>query len=232
MVVVEHMREVGGSYLLVLDTRALGFADTDRLASTFLSLANGLTTSGVSFGVLVHDGESVDATSSGESPRDSLRVALRAALSYTRLESSAELLELVPLRSPRAYANLLGSDQDSILSQLPKLEQEQVRNLVQGVSPWSVALKYIRERSTRNVVWVSGLTSEVEPLIELAWQARHYHDAEFAVVDPCVSSFAGEAGDSKASYRRENLSRALSSAGVQLHYGEPLHLAQRVLSAH
>jgi uncharacterized protein (DUF58 family) len=230
MAVVEHMREVGGSYLLVLDTRAQGFADIDRLAATFLSLANGLASSGVGFGILVHDGEEVGAVSSGESPRASLGIALKAALSYSRLESSPELLELVPLRLPKGY-EALGNDRESVLSLLLGLRREQVRNEVARVSPWVTALKYVSERSVRNVIWVSGLGSDVEPLIELAWQARHYHDVEFAVADPCLPSSMTNPEGRHTGLNDVDRRRALSSAGVQLYYGEPLVVAQRVLSA-
>ena len=229
-VVVEHMKEVGGSYLLVLDTRAQGFAEVDRLAATFLSLANGLASSGVGFGVLVHDGEKVGAISSGQSPRASLGIALKAALSYSRLESSPELLELVPVILPRGY-EMLGNDGDSVLSLLLGLRREQVRGEVMSVNPWATALKYISERSTRNIVWVSGLGSDVEPLIELAWQARHYHDMEFAVADPCLHPSTTEAVGDRAGLSNADKRRALSSVGVQLHYGEPAVVAQRVLSA-
>jgi uncharacterized protein (DUF58 family) len=229
LIVVEHMREVGGSYLLVLDTRAQGFADTDRLAATFLSLANGLASSGVSFGVLAHDGRSVAAVSPGDSPRSSLGVALRAALSYSRLESNPELLELAPQRPSEEYAT--GGNRTSPLWQLLQLRQEEVKQIVGDVDPWAAALKYISGRSTRNLLWVSDLNGDVGPLIELAWQARHHHDVEFTVVDPCVSALTAENGGSKERLERADNRRALSSVGAQLYYGEPLVVAQRVLGA-
>ena len=58
-----HMSEVGSSFLLVLDARSPGFRDADRLASTFLAIANGLASSGANFGILVHDGSKVTAIS-------------------------------------------------------------------------------------------------------------------------------------------------------------------------
>jgi len=228
MVVVEHMKEVGGSYLLVLDTRAQGFSEVDCLAATFLSLANSLASSGVGFGVLVHDGEEVAMISAGGSPRESLEIALTTALVHTRLESNPELLELMPQRMSRAQSTV--GDQISVLSQLPWLRTEQLNEMIQGTNPWAAALRYINERSTRNVLWVSELLAQVEPLIELAWQARHLHDVEFAVANPCFLAEATEAKESKGGIKRERLEQALSSAGVRLHYGEPLAVAQRVLS--
>jgi uncharacterized protein (DUF58 family) len=223
IVVAEHMREVGGSYLLVLDTRAEGFAEEDRLASTFLSLANSLADSGASFGVLVHDGQRVAEVSRGDSPRGSLEIALRAALYQTKLEGSPEILELMPQRVFRGPG--IAYDQDTTLQQLLRFRNEQVRELTQNVDPWATALRYIDEKSVRNVLWVSELPAGVEPLIELAWQARHHHDTAFVVANPRSSAEASE-----GSSDREKLIQALSAAGVQLFYGEPLTVAQRVLS--
>jgi hypothetical protein len=220
------MREVGGSYLLVLDTRAQGFADVDRLAATFLSLANGLASSGVSFGVLAHDGQQVAEFSTGDSPRGSLETALRTALSYTHLESSPELLELMPQRGSRGT----GDSSGSVFSQLLWLKDERLKDAMQNADPWATALRYINEKSVRSVLWVSGLLAGVEPLMELAWQARHYHDVEFAVADPCFLADATGKEEPRASLQREKLLRTLSSAGVQLQYGEPLAVAQRILS--
>ena len=98
--------------------------------------------------------------------------------------------------------------------------------MAHGVDPWSAILERVRERSTRNVVWVSGLFGDVAPLMELAWQAERLHDVEFAVADPCP--WDGATGSEGP---RASLQEALSSAGVRLFYGKPLVIAQRIVSA-
>jgi len=222
VVVSEHMREVGGGYLLVLDTRAAGFADRDSLASTFLSLANALASSGVGFEVLVHDGEKITSATAGDGPRSALELALKAALGETRLEVGREVLELALSRQKVSLP--YGSDQ--VLSQLLAIRRARGEDLAHGVDPWSAILERVRERSTRNVVWVSGLFGDVAPLMELAWQAERLHDVEFAVADPCP--WDGATGSEGP---RASLQEALSSAGVRLFYGKPLVIAQRIVSA-
>lgn len=223
--VVEHMREVGGGYLLVLDTRGEGFADRDSLASTFLTLANVLASSGVSFEIVVHDGERAASISEGEGPRATLELALRAALEQTRLDVSREMLELVQSRQRAG----LGSE-EQVLSQLLLLRRAQATTMVEKVDPWAKILERSSDQSTRNVIWVSGLFGDVAPLMELAWQARHYHDIEFVVADPCLmDEGAGPGGSKRASLA--SMKQALSSVGVRLYYGKTLVIAQKIMSA-
>lgn len=224
MFVVEHMREVEGGYLLVLDTRARGFADRDALASTFLSLANALASAGVGFEVVVHDGEKVVSASAGSGPREALELALRAALEQTRLVADREVLELA-----RSRQRVDLGEKDPVLSGLLRLRTLQDMSVVGKVSPWSRVLEHVRDGSTRDVVWVSGLFGDIAPLVELAWQARHYHDLQFAVADPCAQD--GEAGpEGRKGGLGKNQRAALSSAGVGVYFGEPLAIAQKVVA--
>jgi uncharacterized protein (DUF58 family) len=234
LIVVEHMKEVGSSFLLVLDARAPGFSDADRLASTFLSIANSLASSGVNFGVLVHDGSKVTAVSSEQDPRASLALALNAAVSVAKLDSTPEFLELMPTRLSQKLAALqTGVEVDSSLLQLQEVRREQVRSTLANVDPWATASNYIRDRSTRSVAYVSGLFTGVEPLIELAWEARHYRDTDFVVVDPCLPR-AAEGSDASASETRERHHRlvsALGKAGIPCYTGEPLDLVRRLFAS-
>ncbi len=72
-------------------------------------------------------------------------------------------------------------------------------------------------------MYVSGLLGEVQPLIELAWESRHYRDADFAVANPCDTE------ESRAAYQR--LAKALSTAGVTYYRGKPVDLARRILTS-
>jgi uncharacterized protein (DUF58 family) len=234
LIVVEHMREVGSSFLLVLDARAPGFADTDRLASTFLTIANGLASSGVNFGVLVHDGTRVSAVSGTRDPRTSLGLALKAAVRVTRLDSSPEFLELLPLhvsRTLREIEPFAGSE--APMTMILGLRKEQVKATIEGGDPWTSASRYVRDESTRSVVYVSGLFNNLEPLIELAWQARHVRDTDFSVVNPCRPWESAQSEDEgrRLQERYQRLAVALSTSGVSYYRGDPVDVARRLLSA-
>lgn len=225
LMVVEHMRESGGSYLLVLDARAPGFKETDSLASTFLSLANSLGAAGVSFGVLVHDGASVLDFASEQDPMASLSRALKAAVKIAKLDTSPEYLELVPVGASTGAAGEGGSGAETVLAGIARLRKEEIESMLEAVDPWAAAARFVRETQTRSVLYVSGLFGDVRPVIELAWQARHYRDAEFAVANPCDGG--GEDGQGMQAYRR--LARGFRSAGVVYFRGDPLMLTRQVL---
>lgn len=233
LIVIERMKEVAASFLLVLDARAPGFYDTDRLASTFLSMANTLASAGVSFGVMVHDGSRVTAISPGQDPRVSLSMALKAALSITKLDSSPEFLELVPVRFSKELAAMgTGLPENSSMVLLSAMRREEARSVFENVDPWATASNYVRDESIRSVLYVSGVFGDLEPLIELAWQSRLLRDADFMVVNPCGDGATEEVEDrDRLRLRDRRVTRALQTAGVRYYRGEPLDLAQRVLSA-
>ena len=223
LMVVEHMREVGSSFLLVLDARAPGFQETDRLASTFLSMANSLGAAGVDFGVLVHDGKRVIDASPQQDPRTSLALALKEAAKLTKIESTPEFLELVPVGITSRFAAGGGFEEGSVLSQMSELRRVELRSGLQGRDPWATASRYVRDTQTKSILYVSGLFGEVQPLIELAWELKHFRDAEFAVANPCDA----KQGDP----RYQKAARALSSAGVGYYRGEPMDISRKMLTA-
>jgi uncharacterized protein (DUF58 family) len=231
LMVNEHMREVGASFLLVLDARAPGFRDLDRLASTFLLLANGLASAGVEFGVLVHDGREVTALSPEYDPKASLTAAFGAAVRVTKLDQDPEFLELHPARA-RAMLREDGSLERSPIFRMSDLRRARLTSVVKEADPWATASGYIRDRSTRSVICVSGLFADLEPLHELAWQARHIRDVDFSVANPCepwVSAETDEARRLHSGYDR--LAASLVGSGIMYYRGEPLGLARRILSA-
>ena len=215
LVVVEHMREVGSHLLLVLDTRSRGFDESDRLATAFLSVANSLWTAGVDFGVLVHDGKTISEFSTEENKRMSLRAALHAAVSAVRL-GSPELLELVPVREVAGGRLDFSGD---IFAELAATRHQSWRQTLEGAEPWTTITEYLRSSQATRVVFFSSLAGDVRPLVELAWESRHYRNVEFTVANPC-----------EANLPSQKASRALSDVGAAYHRGEPAVLARRILA--
>jgi uncharacterized protein (DUF58 family) len=260
LLVNDSTRDVGSSYIVVLDARAPGFFETDRLASTFLSIANNLAGAGISFCVFVHDGARVTSVSPDDDPHGSLAVALKAAMKITRLESDQEFLELAPTRPSHRLATttttkrkktmttttvigMAGADDgrgragtdphdEPIMAQMLALRSLQSKSVLEHTDPWVSASRYIRERSARSVVYVSGLFGEVEPLIDLGWQARHLRDADFAVANPCQPWVWAETEEAAAAIhsRYRTLARALAASGIRYFSGEPVELAARCIS--
>jgi len=224
LMVMEHMKEVGGAHLLVLDVRSRGFRDADELASTFLAFANSLGGAGASFGILVHDGESVLELSWGQDPAASMTVALKAAVRATRLDAKPEFLELVPARVAKALvAPKAVFEGETVLSAMAGLRKEEMSSMLEESSPWAAASRLVRETQTKSVLYVSGLLGDVRPVIELAWESSHYRDVEFAVANPC------DKGSDRSRYLRQ--AKALNEVGARYHRGEPADLLRRILGA-
>jgi len=224
LIVTEHMKETGGSFLLILDARAPTYTATDRLATTFLLLANSLASAGVPFGVLVHDGERVTASTQSQTPRESLEVALREALTFAKVERSAELLELVPLASRAFGAEKPIGDGASLLSLL-SIRRDELQRTVRGEDPWRAIGRYLAVERPARIVYVSGVFGKVEQVIELGWQARRYGEAEFALANPC--DCRGTEGTTGRGV--PPVARSLRSAGMQYISGEPLTISGRAL---
>lgn len=222
LVVMERMKEVGASFLLVLDARAPGFRETDALASTFLSLANSLGSSRVSFGVLVHDGKRVIESSPPQDSTASLGSALKAAVAVAKLEDSPELLELVPLGlASRFTERSFGAGHP--LTLLSELRRSELSSLTRELDPWATAARFVRDTQVRTIVYVSGVFGDLQQLVELAWEARHYRDADFMVANPCDTG--------APSPERLKVAKALRAAGVAYHRGDPARLARGILQS-
>jgi len=221
LVVIEHMKEVGSHILLILDARAQGYDEADRLASTFLSVANSLWAAGIAFSILVHDGAKVADFSPEEDQRKSLRSALRAAVSFTKLDASPEFLELVPARGSKETRFDLASN--GLLAELAEVQNLASRSTLESRDPWTAAAEYVRSSQTGSIVYVSALTGNVQHVIELAWESRHYRNVEFTVANPC---------DDAANHERYvKLARGLNAVGVNYFRGNPMDLSRRILAA-
>lgn len=229
LVVNEHMREVGLSFFLMLDATAPGFFDADRLASTFLSVANTLAVLGVKFGVLVHKAGSLVVASPEENPRASLEVALRAALDFTGLGSQVGMAELAPVRA--VAVETTGANLEPAFG-IQRIMRSEVMTALQMVDAWKTASDSIKESSTQSVIYITGLFGAIEPIIELAWQARHYRDIDFVVADPCQpwAEAKDEAEARDIFVRHQRLTKALGTAGIPCYGGEPLDVARRIFT--
>ncbi len=231
LIVNEKLREAGVSYLLVLDATAPGFFDADRLASTFLALANSLAAAGVNFAVLVHEGGEVTRVTEVEDPRKSLAAALKAALSFADLDS-AGLEELVPVRPASAMASLATKGDPSAFAQIPQMRAAEIRSKFERADAWRRILDFVRDGETQSIVYVSGLFGGVEPLLELAWKARRLRDVDIVVADPCAP-WVLEA-DEEAAYatyqRHQKKARALRGSNIECYTGDPTQISRYVLS--
>ncbi len=232
LIVNEKMRETGVTYLLVLDAMSPDFFDVDRLASTFLALANSLAAAGVRFAILVHEGEKVTQVTEVDDPRKSLAAALRAALRFAHLDSAA-LEELVPTRLAAAMVSALATERgQSPVVEIPRIRATEIRTEVGRADAWQRILEFVREGDARNVVYVSGLFGRVEPLLELAWKARRLRDVDIVVADPCAPwvSAADERAGCVAYQRQQRAVRALRASNIQCYSGDPSDVSRYVLS--
>lgn len=225
LVVNEHMREIGTSFLLMLDATAPGFADADRLATTFLSIANTLAIQGVRFGVIVHKGDTLVAEASDEDRGKSLRLALSAALDFTGLVPPFGVWELDPIRNRGATEN---EGKTGPAFEMGTLMKSEMLTVLQTREAWKAASDYLRQSSSQTVVYVTGLFGPVEPIMELAWQARHYRDIAFLIADPTVGLTGAPIWESHI--RNQGLTRALAIAGIPCYSGDPLDIARRVFA--
>jgi hypothetical protein len=105
---------------------------------------------------------------------------------------------------------------------LSRLRKDEMVSVLTEASPWAAAARFVRETQTSSVLYVSELLGDVRPVIELAWEARHYRDAEFTVANPC--DVAG------AHARYQKLEIALQTAWVSYFRGEPTKVVQHALA--
>ena len=163
------------------------------------------------------------------SARLSLEAALKEALAFAKLGRSPEVLELVPLASGGLRNGSMEEGQ-SVLG-LSTMRRDEMRGVLRHGDPWVEASRRIAEERPTRVVYVSGLFGRVEPVMELGWQASRQTDANFAVANPCDAAGTeaiGEGEQENEAYRR--VSRGFRSAGLGYFKGEPLVIANQLLS--
>jgi len=233
----EHLREAGGACYLVLEAVSPDYFDRDRLAATFLGLANALTTQGTSFGVLVHDGERVKRVKKIDAPAASLAFCLRVAFEFAELNPTAFEDELAPTSSHalRPVRKLLSAGGSVLLSQLEDFAIAEKRALFENRDPSQTIIGLVREDAGNPpaVLYVSGMFGSIEPIIELGSGLKRVYGANFVVANPTAPWVSapdeGSAYDAYSRYTRKV--KALRNAAVDYQLGEPSSLVQRLLSA-
>jgi len=232
----EHMREVGGSYYLVLEAVSPSYFDRDRLAATFLGLANALAGLRIRFGVVVHDGEKVERVARIEHPSVSLAVALEEALNFVapREANLGEELSYITRGSfAKVSRNLEGRGLLTV-SELMEVSHAQRRSFAKGQEAVQTITQLVRESADEPpaVLYVSGLFTQLETLIEAAWDVNRIYNAEFIAADPVAPWVTARDEDEANELYLAHQKRleALRSAGIEYHVGKPSGIVEGVFS--
>jgi Protein of unknown function DUF58 len=247
LIVNERMKELGGAYYLVLDARAESYYDKDRLAATFLQIANALVALNTRFGVLVHDGARIKTFSRIDSAQNSLPVAFRAALEFVDLPLSSdrklyalnqmrEELAAVPVYKLRSNQRLLSSKG---LMLLAKIEEAAHANLEQSVrresEPYSAILDLVKTPQLRgeseppSILCITSM-KEMSKIVELGSEIKGIYNSEFFILDPTMPWVI--APDDHAAYdvyalRMKNL-RVLANAGIECRVGDAVAITKNL----
>ena len=232
----EHMREVGGAFYLVLEAVSPDYFDRDRLAATFLGLANALTMQGAMFGVLVHDGERVKQVKKIDAPAASLAFSLKAALEFADLDPTTfeDELTAVSSRALRPVRKSLAAGGSTLLAQLDDFAITEKMALVDSQDLPRAIMELVREDSSNPpaILYVSGMFGSIEQIIELGSGLKRVYGAHFVVGNPTAPWVAAPDEDSAhdAYSRYSRKMKALRNAAIDYQVGEPSSLVQRLLS--
>jgi len=232
----ERMREVGASYYLVLEGVSSSYFDRDRLAATFLGLANALAELRIRFGVVVHDGEKVKRVAKIDHPSVSLAVALKEALNFVEpsvSNLSEELTSLARGTMATATKTLEGSGLVAV-SELVEVAHSQRKMFYENQEIIQTITSLVRESADEPpaVLYVSGLFTRTDTLIEASWEVNRIYGAEFMAVDPVAPWVAARdehQADELYVLHKKRLG-ALRSAGIEYHVGGPFGIVQDVFS--
>jgi hypothetical protein len=236
LIVMEKSREVGSSHYVVLEALASNYFDRDRLASTFLQLANSLTLNRARFGVIVHDGDHVTSLKRLGDPSDSLEFALNAALDFVDLKNLLRQTELSPLPS-----RILRSNRDALsmigLYSLSKLE-DLARSQLIGTTrkdPFKTIVGLAEENTEEPpaVFYICSLFTSIEGIVETGSLIKRIHGADFIVlcpVSPWVVARTEEEGVRLYETFSKNL-EVLRRAQIKYEIGDPRGIVEHLLSA-
>jgi uncharacterized protein (DUF58 family) len=237
LMVNERMREVGATYLLVLDARALDYFDRDRLAATFLTIANSLSRFNAQFGVIVHDGRKIIVETDIAPPERSLRVALEASLDFAKIkrDSIPEILSAVGAGKFRTSESALRKQGLALLSQIEEIGRLNLELSVRNAqSPYGAILKQVREKSFEgknpSVLYVSGIFDSMSQIVELGLEIRSIRNSEFILANPAMRWIsAAEEKDAYEFYKDwEKKLAILRNAGINYNVGEPTQIAEAI----
>ena len=234
IVVIERMKEVGGSYYLVLDARASGYFERDRLASTFLQIANTLTMSRSKFGVIVHDGEKITSIRRIGVPEDSLGLALKVALdfAFVNVNSLPEELSGVASQAMKISEKLASSSGLVVLSEIENAGRMNLKNEIGSSDLFLNIMSLVRESGEERPT-VLYVTSEknTSQFIEFGTLLRQILGVDYVLVDPSMP-WVVEPNEEEAysSYERfASRLKSLAASRIEYAVGEPRTIAQEVL---
>jgi uncharacterized protein (DUF58 family) len=233
----ERMREAGGSFYLILEAVSPDYFDRDRLATTFLGIANALTMRGTRFGVLIHDGDRVIRLKKVDAPAASLAFSLKATLEFAELgqEPFEDELAAASSYALRPVRKLLADSGHALLSQVEDFAILEKRAVVEGQNLPKTIMEVVRENADNPpaILYVSGTFGPIEHVIELGLEIKRTYGVDFVVANPTAPWVADPDEDSAYhSYSRYSKKiKALRNAGVDYQVGEPSSLIQRLLSA-
>jgi hypothetical protein len=233
----EHMREVGGAVYIVLEAVSPDYFDRDRLAATFLGMANALTMQGTRFGVLIYDGDRVKEVKKIDAPAASLAFSLKAAIEFAELDSITleDELTVTSGHALRPVRKSLTAGGSTLLSRLEDFAIAEKRAIVENQDLPQTIMELVREYATNPpaVLYVSGMFGSIEPIIEVGSELKRVYGANFVVADPTAPWVSAPDEDSAydAYSRHSRKMKALRNAGVDNQVGEPASLVRRLLSA-
>lgn len=245
LIVNEKMKEIDASYYIVLDARAKDYYDRDRLAATFLQLANTLANLNTPFGVVVHNGRKVSMFSKLAEPRASLTVAFNAALKFADIPSARgnvqlgerqEELMAIPYYKVRSNERRLQSQGLTLLAQIEMIAQTSLRQSVHGDTedPIDFVLKLVREAELRgeskppSILYLSALYDSMGKVVEIASEVRRIYGSEFIVLSPTapwVVAPSEEKAYDAYMVRKKNL-RVLANCGIEYYVGSPVTITR------
>ena len=236
LIVNERQKEVGGSYYLVLDSRIEEYSERDRLASAFLHIANTLTTLGMMFGVMVHDGETILALKKIDAPERSLAFSLSVALKMAKV-SRTELPEaLTPVASYVMKANqkMLIEGGYELLSEIENSGQISLRVLNIGEPMRElIAIMANNPSDTPVVLYFSALHGSMGQVIEAASQIRINHSGNFTLILPTMPWVT--ASDEEKAYKAYTefhaKLKAFEVSHVDYMLGEPIMITKKLFES-
>ena len=240
LIVNEFAREVRLAYYIVLEASASEYFDRDRLASAFLQIANALTMQRIRFGVIIHDGVRVTALKEIGEPPGSLEFALSHALEFANVKSEfsdlREELTAVPTSNIKSSQRILGQGGYETLSEMSGATLKNLRTIMRENSAFRTVLELTKEGNKTgeipSIIYVTGMSNQLEPIIELGTQLKQLHNVEFTVVNPTApwvtAQNEDEAYDRYSKFAR-NL-RAMRLANIEYAVGDPITLVQRLFA--
>jgi uncharacterized protein (DUF58 family) len=236
LMVNEYMKEVSSSYYLVLEAVSPTYFDRDRLAATFLGLANALSTVRIRFGVLVHDGERVKGLARIDQPAVSLARAMKEALNFVEPSGTGPGEELSLWQGGLSTRAMKAFEERGIytVSELVDMGHMQRRMSAtnQGIAG---TMKQLMEENLNvppAVLYVSGMFGRLDTLLEAAWNVNRIYGARFIVANPTAPWVTARDDNEANELYLINQKRldTLRSAGIEYHVGEPSSIIQRLIS--